>query len=395
MSEAYERMQAAEVEYLLESGWVRHVYVPAHGELWRDPNGKYSLGVTQGHAVNIQKQFDRSRPKPAPCPQPVRRLVVEVMEKGAVHYENLTNVDAHALLDAQPALLNAQMEAATQRERGDALMREVENRDTRICALSKQVASLEKQLHDTEDEFAKSRAYIKSRAAEHAILVTKTEERYTDVCLDRNKLYNLNKELSSELLMRKEQLHGAHALLEDSKRRESNLQKQVAELADEDFLWKHMTLTRKKAAADERVAQLEADLKECDSNRAEWEHRWSLAEATVKSRTEEMLEREVLHKKDINRIREAFNLYPLSCTHAHLTRGDVRDTIEDLRVKLNMAAATEVASARSEWDGEKRKYVEDIKFMREDLKRMMEDRQATSELLKQSLDRILHSAETK
>lgn len=60
-----------------------------------------------------------------------------------------------------------------------------------------------------------------------------------------------------------------------------------------------------------------------------------------------------------------------------------------------MAVTTEVARFRSEWDGEKRKYVEDIKFMREDLKRMMEDRRATSELLKQSLDRILHSTETK
>ena len=73
----------------------------------------------------------------------------------------------------------------------------------------------------------------------------------------------------------------------------------------------------------------------------------------------------------------------------------MRDTIEDLRVGLNMAVTTEVARFRSEWDGEKRKYVEDIKFMREDLKRMMEDRRATSELLKQSLDRILHSTETK
>jgi hypothetical protein len=53
--EAFEEMKRAEVVYLRANGWFQHEDL---GDCWENEEfDRY--GVTQGHAVNIQKQFDR------------------------------------------------------------------------------------------------------------------------------------------------------------------------------------------------------------------------------------------------------------------------------------------------------------------------------------------------
>jgi len=52
--EAHQKMREAEKEYLLANGWVQEV--PELDE-W-DHEGFGRIACRQGHAVNIQKQFD-------------------------------------------------------------------------------------------------------------------------------------------------------------------------------------------------------------------------------------------------------------------------------------------------------------------------------------------------
>lgn len=54
--EAYEALQAAEKIYLLANGWYHHEDI---GDSWENEEfDRYD--VTMGHAVNIQKQLDRT-----------------------------------------------------------------------------------------------------------------------------------------------------------------------------------------------------------------------------------------------------------------------------------------------------------------------------------------------
>lgn len=145
-TKAYERMQAAEVAYLLENGWRRLPNTTPDGSaLWSGMGDRYSHGVTQGHAVNAQKQYDRIHPY-----RPTRRLVVEVSDKGTVHYEEMTRADAHKFLDEYPLgceykehLLGAELEAKAQREYADDLR--------------EQLFDLNKQLSDMKLEAETSR----------------------------------------------------------------------------------------------------------------------------------------------------------------------------------------------------------------------------------------------
>ncbi len=77
--QAYEAMHAAELAYLQANGWFKH---DVH-DSWQ--NGTLErFDVTQGHAVNIQKQHDRreayvrARLDPDRTAKPLTRLVARV-----------------------------------------------------------------------------------------------------------------------------------------------------------------------------------------------------------------------------------------------------------------------------------------------------------------------------
>lgn len=155
MSKAYERMQAAEIMYLLENGWRRLPNTtPGGSVLWTGLSDKYAYGVTQGYAVNAQKKHDHSSFKPQTIPStsywdgrlgPTRRLVAEVTEKGAVHYEAATIKD-FGMLGEEP-----RAEAEAQRTRADEL-------EEKAGSLEKQLLARDKQLVDTEVELATERS---------------------------------------------------------------------------------------------------------------------------------------------------------------------------------------------------------------------------------------------
>ena len=53
--EAYETLRVEERHYLLDNGWVQEAI---ELDEW-DHEGHRRAAITQGHAVNIQKQYDR------------------------------------------------------------------------------------------------------------------------------------------------------------------------------------------------------------------------------------------------------------------------------------------------------------------------------------------------
>lgn len=271
-TKAHDRMQAAEVMYLLENGWRRLPNTTPNGSaLWTGLSDKYSHGVTQGHAVNAQKQHDRVSPKHPPT----RRLVVEVTDKGVVHYEQVTGDDLSIpLRDYQKAIKISQVGAGD----GDrayeieeqAAKNQVAKLEEQLRVLDRQLSDtlselstersmwlhaelgLRSRLHDTEDVLAKSRAFNKNREAEHAEYTAKAAQLYTEVCLERNKLRSLNKDLSAEVLLRKTELLSVSSALEESKRAEAELRAQLIERATPEFMNHHMSLTR-------QVARLQAE----------------------------------------------------------------------------------------------------------------------------------------
>lgn len=158
-TKAHERMQAVEVAYLLENGWRRLPNTTPDGSaLWSGMGDRYSHGVTQGHAVNAQKQYDRIHPY-----RPTRRLVVEVSDKGTVHYEEMTRADAHKFLDEYPLgceykehLLGAELEAKAQREYADDLREQ-------LFDLNKQLSDMKLEAETTRRTLAQSLERMQAR----------------------------------------------------------------------------------------------------------------------------------------------------------------------------------------------------------------------------------------
>lgn len=77
---AYEMMQSAERVYLLVNGWYHHEDI---GDCWENENFD-RFDVTQGHAVNIQKQFDRIM-----WPSPRRKCMCGPAGKCVTHEEKV------------------------------------------------------------------------------------------------------------------------------------------------------------------------------------------------------------------------------------------------------------------------------------------------------------------
>lgn len=246
-TKAHDRMQAAEVMYLLENGWRRLPNTTPDGSvLWTGLSDKYSHGVTQGHAVNAQKQYDCV----SPMHPPTRRLVVEVTDKGAVHYEQMTRDDAHKFLDEYPLgceykehLLRADLEAKAQKDCADDLAKELLERNKQLSDTEADLATertrwrqehkeLVAQLRETKIELEKSRAYSKNREAERAECAecaAKAAQLHTEVCLERNKLRSLNKDLTAELGKHKSRCKELLAQLEESEKSEATLRDQLEE----------------------------------------------------------------------------------------------------------------------------------------------------------------------
>jgi hypothetical protein len=52
-------LHLAEVVYLVAAGW--RPTAPLRVTLWDEPRRPWRRGLTKGHAVNCQKQYDRQR----------------------------------------------------------------------------------------------------------------------------------------------------------------------------------------------------------------------------------------------------------------------------------------------------------------------------------------------
>lgn len=212
---AYQRLRAAEVDYLVKSGWER-----VGATRWASAGGHAQ--IDEEDALRLQKQHDATHVLSTFPASPTRRLVVEVTDKGAVHYEQMTRDDAHKFLDEYPLgceykehLLRADLEAKAQKDCADDLAKELLERN--------------KQLSDTEVELEKSRALNKNREAEYAECTARAAQLHTEVCLERNKLRSLNKDLTAELGKHKSRCKELLAQLEESEKSEATLRDQLEE----------------------------------------------------------------------------------------------------------------------------------------------------------------------